>query len=107
MSFSPSSLQPPGVNPLLTISPLHIQSHPDFQDSDLVFLAKKINFVMHMDYDNMMVVELIAISRERGLKGYSRLRKVELITLLQDNIGQDPDLDQDSGPVRDQIQDMA
>ena len=33
----------------------------------------------------MRVAELKAISRERGLRGYSRLRKAELIALLQNN----------------------
>ena len=32
-----------------------------------------------MDYGNMRVVELIAFGRECGLRGYSRLRKAELI----------------------------
>ena len=33
----------------------------------------------------MRVVDLKALSRERGLRGYSRLRKAELIALLQNN----------------------
>ena len=33
----------------------------------------------------MTVAELKAITRERGLRGYSRLRKAELIALLQNN----------------------
>ena len=36
-----------------------------------------------MDYENMKVVDLKVLARERGLRGYSRLRKVELIALLQ------------------------
>ena len=38
-----------------------------------------------MEYDNMRVAELKVISRERGLRGYSRLRRAELIALLQNN----------------------
>ena len=34
----------------------------------------------------MRVVELKALARERGLRGYSRLRKAELIALLRDNL---------------------
>ena len=34
----------------------------------------------------MRVEELKAIARERGLRGYSRLRKAELIALLQNNL---------------------
>ena len=33
----------------------------------------------------MRVAELKAIARERGLRGYSRLRKAELIALVQNN----------------------
>ena len=35
-----------------------------------------------MDYNNMRVAKLKALVRERGLRGYSRLRKAELIALL-------------------------
>ena len=38
-----------------------------------------------MDYENTRVAELKAITRERGLRGYSRLRKAELIELLRNN----------------------
>ena len=31
------------------------------------------------------MTELRALARERGLRGYSRLRKAELIAFLQDN----------------------
>ena len=36
-----------------------------------------------MDYENMRVAELKALAREHGLRGYSRLRKAELIALLR------------------------
>ena len=35
-----------------------------------------------MDYENMRVVDLKALVKERGLRGYSRLKKAELIVLL-------------------------
>ena len=35
-----------------------------------------------MDYNDMRVAELKALAREHGLRGYSRLRKAELIVLL-------------------------
>ena len=38
-----------------------------------------------MDYENMRVAELKALTRECGLRGYSRLRKAELTVLLQNN----------------------
>ena len=38
-----------------------------------------------MDYENMRVVDLKALTREHGLRGYSQLRKAELIALLQSN----------------------
>ena len=34
----------------------------------------------------MRVAELKALARERGLRGYSRLRNAELIAFLQDNL---------------------
>ena len=33
----------------------------------------------------MRVLELKALTRERGLRGYSRLRRAELVALLQNN----------------------
>ena len=38
-----------------------------------------------MDYENIRVAELEALARERGLRGYSRLRKAELIALHQND----------------------
>ena len=43
----------------------------------------------------MRIPELKALARERGLRGYSRLRKAELIAFLQDNAPQEP-----KGPSR-------
>ena len=34
----------------------------------------------------MKVVDLKALAKERGLKGYSKLKKAELITFLQNNL---------------------
>ena len=41
-----------------------------------------------MKYDNMRVVDLkaLSISKERGLRHYSKLRKAELITFLRNNL---------------------
>ena len=51
---------------------------------------------METDYNNMAVVELTALVK-RGLRGYSRLRKAQLIAFLWDNLcqDQDPGLDKD------------
>ena len=38
----------------------------------------------------MKVVELKALAKERGLKGYSKLKKAELITFLQNNLRPTP-----------------
>ena len=38
-----------------------------------------------MDYENMRVAELKALARERGLRGYSRLRKDALINFIRDS----------------------
>ena len=35
--------------------------------------------------ENMRILELKALDRERGLRGYSRLRKADLIGFLQNN----------------------
>ena len=37
-----------------------------------------------MDYKNMRVVDLKALSKEGGLRGYSRLKKAELIAFLRE-----------------------
>ena len=39
-----------------------------------------------MGYENMRVAELEALARERGLRGYSRLKKAELIALLRNTL---------------------
>ena len=38
-----------------------------------------------MEYNNMRLEELKALERERGLRGYSRLRKSGLIDLIRNN----------------------
>ena len=43
-----------------------------------------------MDYENMRVAGLKALARERGLRGYPRLRRTELIALLRSARDQGP-----------------
>ena len=38
-----------------------------------------------MEYENMRVTELKALTRDRGLRNYSQMRKAELVALLQNN----------------------
>ena len=38
-----------------------------------------------MEYENMRMPELKSLARERRLKNYSRMRKAELVALLQNN----------------------
>ena len=38
-----------------------------------------------MEYENMRMPELKALTRDRGLRNYSRMRKTELVALLQNN----------------------
>ena len=38
-----------------------------------------------MEYENMRMPELKSLSRDRGLRNYSRMRKAELVALLQNN----------------------
>ena len=47
------------------------------------------------DYKNLKVVELREIAKSRGLRGYSRLRKSDLISFIKDNENTIPILDED------------
>ena len=38
-----------------------------------------------MKYENMRVLEIKFLARDRGLRNYSRMRKAELVALLQNN----------------------
>ena len=38
-----------------------------------------------MEYENMRMPELKSLARERRLRGYSRMRKTELVALLQNS----------------------
>ena len=38
-----------------------------------------------MEYENMRVTELKALARDRELRNCSRIRKAELVALLQNN----------------------
>ena len=40
---------------------------------------------MENNYETLRMPELKALARERGLRGYSRLRKADLIAFLQNN----------------------
>ena len=40
---------------------------------------------MENNYETLRMPELKALTRERGLRGYSRLRKAELIAFLRNN----------------------
>ena len=42
---------------------------------------------MENNYETLRMPELKALARERKLRGYSRLRKAELIAFLQDEDG--------------------
>ena len=48
---------------------------------NILYVLKALSYIK-MDYENMAVAELKALAREHGLRGYSRLRKAELIALL-------------------------
>ena len=41
---------------------------------------------MEKEYDSMTIKRLRALAKERGLKGYSKKRKAELITFLRENL---------------------
>ena len=41
---------------------------------------------MEHNYNTLKMVDLKAFVREHGLQGYSRMKKVELITFLRENL---------------------
>ena len=52
--------------------------------------SKSKNIYNKRMYTNMKVVELKSLAREQGLRGYSGLRKTELINLLKDEVPTPP-----------------
>ena len=59
-----------------------IKDQIQYRSQSLLNLAR--DYFAKMDYENMRVAELKALARECGLRGYSRLRKAELIAFLQE-----------------------
>ena len=51
---------------------------------NILYMIKVLSCIK-MDYENMRVAELKALARERGLRGYSRLRKDALINFIRDS----------------------
>ena len=47
-----------------------------------LFQAKK---KISVNYSSLKMVELKDIAKEKGLKGYNRLRKADLVNLLENN----------------------
>ena len=50
-----------------------------------MFSGKK-EVVETTDFSSLKVVELKALAKEKGLKGYNKLRKADLVKALQANI---------------------
>ena len=44
-----------------------------------------------MDYENMKIVDLKALAKEHGLRGYSKLRKAQLIASLREQSTRPPE----------------
>ena len=91
----------PGNSTILlsTISPL--QNHPEFLRPPC--LKKNGTSCdgdeMKTNYNTLRMPDLRALMRERELRGYSRLRKAELITFLRDNLRPMPPLRPSSKPI--------
>ena len=51
----------------------------------ILYNVENLIYIYIMEYENMKVTELKALAREHGLRGYSRLRRAELVALLQNN----------------------
>ena len=48
------------------------------------FKQKTLKFNLHikMEYDNMRILELKSLARDRGLRNHSRMREAELVAFL-------------------------
>ena len=51
----------------------------------ILYNINKIIHICKMEYETMRIPELKALARERRLRHYSRMRKAELVALLQNN----------------------
>ena len=47
--------------------------------------APKTTVTATVDYNSLKVTDLKAMAKEKGLKGYTTLRKAQLIEMLQQN----------------------
>ena len=65
---------------------------------NILYMLKVLSYIK-MDFENMRVAELKALARERGLRGYSRLRKDALINFISDSERQ-PQPQQPTQPQR-------
>ena len=78
LAFLSPDPPPPGINPLLIIPRIGLRAIQTSEIWTWIF-GENVDFCdackMDTDYDNMTVVELRALMREHGLRGYSRLRK--------------------------------
>ena len=53
-----------------------------------------------MEYENMRVMELKALARDCGLRNYSRMRRAELVALLQNNPPPPPQMSPSGASLR-------
>ena len=69
-----------------TVSPPTVKSFERYSNNSLSVAALTVpakKATKKVDYDSMTLVDLKSLCKEKGVKGYSTLKKAEIIELLK------------------------